>query len=32
MKPVALTLLALALTGCSMAPTYERPPRPCRRL
>ena len=30
MKPVALTLLALALTGCSMAPTYERPPRPCR--
>ena len=28
MKPVALTLLALALTGCSMAPTYERPAAP----
>ena len=28
MKPVALTLLVLALTGCSMAPTYERPAAP----
>ena len=28
MKPVAMTLLALALSGCSLAPTYERPAAP----
>lgn len=28
MKAVALTLLALALAGCSLAPTYERPVAP----
>ncbi len=28
MKPVAMTLLALALSGCSLAPTHERPAAP----
>ncbi|HEY9273891.1 TolC family protein, partial [Achromobacter sp.] len=28
MKAMAMTLLALALAGCSLAPTYERPAAP----
>ena len=28
MKSMAMTLLALALSGCSLAPTYERPAAP----
>ncbi|RBL86079.1 multidrug transporter [Streptomyces cavourensis] len=28
MKPMAMTLLALALSGCSLAPTHERPAAP----